>query len=72
MHTYCNVLFPCLTIVKKSMRQIVRVEIKSNSFFNFSDSAMSEAILNQVSFYLLGRFGATNSKLISWFHNNLI
>lgn len=72
MHNCCNVLFPCLTIVKKSMRQIVRVKIKSKFFLNFSDSTMSEAILNQVSFSLLGRFGAANSKLMSRFHNNLI
>lgn len=72
MCTCYNVLFPCLTIVKKSMRQIMRVEIKSNSFLNFSDSAVSEAILNQVSFSLLGRLGAAESKLMSQFHSNLI
>ncbi|XP_044035025.1 secretory phospholipase A2 receptor-like [Siniperca chuatsi] len=33
---------------KKVMRQIVRVEMKSDPFFNFSVSAVSKAILNQI------------------------
>ncbi len=50
--------FLCLAVENKVMRQIVRVEMKSNSFCNFSDSAVSKAILNQVSFCLLKNFSA--------------
>ncbi len=39
-----------LLIETKVTRLIVRLEMKSNSVFTFSDSAMSEAILSKVSF----------------------